>query len=49
MFERNSMHGNGTLDRSLFFDARDKNNPINDWSDNDCDTDLPAGAICGVE
>jgi Right handed beta helix region len=47
-FERNSMHGNGTLNPLLFFDARDNNDPINDWFDNDCDTDFPAGAICGV-
>ena len=54
-FDRNSMHANGwrtdtTLPRA---DARDLN-PVLDgmlqnvWIGNDCDTDLPAGMICGV-
>ena len=47
-FERNSMHGNGTFNPLLFFDARDNNNPINVWIGNECDTDFPAGAICGI-
>lgn len=47
-FEHNSMHGNGFLNPALFFDARDANNPINQWTGNDCATDSPAGAICGV-
>jgi parallel beta-helix repeat protein len=53
-FEQNSMHGNGTLNPQLFFDARDSN-PLQDngmlpnvWTGNDCDTDFPAGMICGV-
>jgi Right handed beta helix region len=47
-FERNSMHGNGTFNPLLFFDARDNNTPINVWTNNDCDTDFPTGAICGI-
>lgn len=42
LFEMNSMHGNA------LFDARDFNTPINVWIRNDCGTDFPAGAICGV-
>jgi Right handed beta helix region len=45
-FERNSMHGNGTLNPLMFFDARDNNNPINVWIDNDCERDSPAGLLC---
>jgi hypothetical protein len=46
-FKRNSMHGNGTRD------ARDLNPLVdgklpNDWIKNDCQTDDPAGAICGA-
>jgi hypothetical protein len=46
-FDQNSMHGNGS------FDARDANPLLNgelqnDWTGNECDTDLPAGMICGV-
>ena len=47
-FERNSMHGNGTLDPAVFFDARDLSWPNNIWVDNDCETDNQAGAICGA-
>jgi hypothetical protein len=49
------MHGNGwrsdtTLPRA---DARDLNPLVNGmlqnvWIGNDCDTDIPAGMICGV-
>jgi hypothetical protein len=46
-FEQNSMHGNGSVD------ARDANPLVNGmlqniWTGNDCDTDFPAGMICGV-
>jgi parallel beta-helix repeat protein len=46
-FDQNSMHGNGSVD------ARDANPLLsgalqNDWTGNDCDTDFPAGLICGV-
>jgi Tol biopolymer transport system component len=46
-FEQNSMHGNA------LFDARDANPRLNDvlqnvWTGNDCDTDFPAGLICGI-
>jgi nitrous oxidase accessory protein NosD len=46
-FEQNSMHGNALVD------ARDLNPLLNGmlqnaWIDNDCDTDIPAGMICGV-
>jgi Right handed beta helix region len=41
-FEQNSMHGNA------LFDANDLNTPLNVWTGNDCDTDFPAGMICGV-
>ena len=46
-FEHNSMHGNAVLD------ARDLNPLVNGmlpnvWIGNDCETDFPAGAICGV-
>jgi parallel beta-helix repeat protein len=54
-FEHNSMHGNGwrtdtTLPRA---DARDLNPLLNGvlqnvWIGNDCETDIPAGMICGV-
>jgi parallel beta-helix repeat protein len=47
-FVDNSMHGNGTSNPAAFFDAFDGNTPINTWTGNDCDTDYPAGAICGV-
>ena len=45
-FEQNSMHDNGT-------DARDLNPLVdgklpNDWINNDCVTDFPAGKICGA-
>jgi len=49
-FEHNSMHGNGTLgagaDARDFRPARERHAP--DWIDNDCDTDIPAGMLCGV-
>jgi parallel beta-helix repeat protein len=42
-FEQNSMHGNTIVD------ARDFNTPgANVWINNDCDTDIPTGTICGV-
>jgi Right handed beta helix region len=46
-FDQNSMHGNGSVD------ARDANPLLNgmlqnDWTGNDCNTDFPAGLICGV-
>jgi parallel beta-helix repeat protein len=44
----NSMHGNGAQNPLLFFDANDANFARNLWIDNDCDTDFPHGAICGV-
>jgi parallel beta-helix repeat protein len=50
-FERNSMHGNSTRPGPLpGADARDFNTPFpqNVWLSNDCDTDIPAGMICGV-
>jgi hypothetical protein len=51
-FEANSMHGNGFLNPTLFFDAHDLNPPINVWPNNfwignDCLTDNHGGAICG--
>jgi parallel beta-helix repeat protein len=49
-FEDNSMHGNGTISGTTApgADARDLNDPINVWINNECDTDIPADAICGV-
>jgi hypothetical protein len=49
-FEDNSMHDNGTASGTMApgADARDLNNPMNVWINNDCDTDIPAGTICGV-
>ena len=47
-FEHNSMHGNGTSNPTTFFDANDGNTPINVWIGNDCVSDFPHGAICGV-
>ena len=46
-FEQNAMHGNALVD------ARDLNPLLNGvlqnvWTGNDCDTDLPAGMICGI-
>jgi hypothetical protein len=29
-------------------DARDEDRPSNSWIANQCDTDFPAGTICGV-
>lgn len=43
----NTMHGNGTSNPLTFFDARDNNSPLNTWRDNHCDSDFPAGLICG--
>jgi len=54
-FEHNSMHGNASVPGASFpgADARDLNPLLNDmlqndWIGNDCDTDIPAGMICGV-
>lgn len=54
-FEHNSMHGNGSSAGASFpgADARDLNPLVNGtlqnvWIGNDCDTDIPAGMICGV-
>ena len=54
-FEHNSMHGNGSATGASFppADARDLNALLNGmlqnvWIGNDCDTDIPAGMICGV-
>jgi parallel beta-helix repeat protein len=41
-FEANQMRGNAV-------DARDDARPFNVWRGNECDTDIPAGTICGVE
>jgi hypothetical protein len=55
VFEQNSMHGNGSLSGTGApgADARDLNPLVNGvlqnvWTGNDCDTDIPAGMICGV-
>ena len=48
VFERNSMHGNGRDPAFSGVDARDDAWPLNRWINNDCDTDLPTGMICGV-
>jgi Periplasmic copper-binding protein (NosD) len=53
--EENSMHGNGWNENAIGprVDARE-DNPLldgalqNGWIDNDCDTDFPAGTICGL-
>jgi parallel beta-helix repeat protein len=42
LFETNQMFGNGV------FDARDDNRAANSWIANQCQTDFPAGTICGV-
>jgi hypothetical protein len=42
------MHGNGTFNPLVFFEARDSNPRINVWTHNDCDTNFPTGAICGI-
>ena len=45
------MHGNSTRPGPLpGADARDFNTPFPQyvWLSNDCDTDIPAGMICGV-
>jgi hypothetical protein len=54
-FEHNSMHGNGWRTDTMLprADARDLNPPLNGvrrnvWINNDCDTDIPAGMICGI-
>jgi Periplasmic copper-binding protein (NosD) len=54
-FEQNSMHGNGALSgtQAPGADARDLNPLLNGmlqnvWTGNNCDTDIPAGMICGV-
>ena len=55
-FEHNSMHGNASVPGASFpgADARDIDAWLtggvfqNIWIGNDCDTDLPAGMICGV-
>jgi len=54
-FEHNSMHGNGRSAGASFpgADARDLNPLLsgmlqNVWIGNDCDTDIPAGMICGI-
>jgi parallel beta-helix repeat protein len=49
-FEQNSMHGNEGFPNPPLpgADARDFNTPINAWSGNECDTDIPVGMICGV-
>jgi parallel beta-helix repeat protein len=54
-FERNSMHGNGWRSDTMLrrADARDLNPLLNGmlqnvWTGNSCDTDIPAGMICGV-
>jgi hypothetical protein len=36
------------LDEPAQLDARDLNTPLNTWINNDCETDSPAGAICGI-
>ena len=48
LIEHNAMHGNGTRPdvTPLGVDARDDNELLNDWIDNDCLTDSPLGAIC---
>jgi parallel beta-helix repeat protein len=43
LFEANSMSANGA------FDARDDNRATNTWIATDCETDSPAGTICGVD
>jgi parallel beta-helix repeat protein len=45
-FVGNEMHGNGSTMPGTA-DAHDDNDPINTWTDNVCETDIPAGAICG--
>jgi parallel beta-helix repeat protein len=55
-FEHNILHGNAFVGMGASFpaaDARDLdayvNGPFqNIWIDNDCDTDLPTGTICGA-
>jgi hypothetical protein len=54
LFESNSMHGNGSVPGASFpgADARDRDAYLtgsfhNVWIGNDCDTDIPAGMICG--
>jgi hypothetical protein len=52
-FEANEMLGNGRIDGTGGVDARDGNPLVdgmlqNTWIDNACDTDIPAGMICGV-
>lgn len=46
--EHNAMHGNRTSNPTTFFDANDGSTPINVWIANDCLSDFPQGAICGV-
>jgi parallel beta-helix repeat protein len=54
-FEHNSMHGNGWRTDTMLprADARDLNPLVNGmlqnvWIGNSCDTDIPAGMICGI-
>jgi hypothetical protein len=47
-FELNEIHGSGRI-ASTAVDARDDAWPSNVWRGNACETDVPAGAICGVE
>jgi len=45
-FAGNEMHGNASTIPGTA-DARDDNDPLNTWTDNVCETDIPDGAICG--
>ena len=54
-FVGNSMHGNGLATNEVpplltrpFADARDDSGPANDWTDNSCATDSPAGELCDM-
>jgi hypothetical protein len=47
-FELNQIHGSGRIVTTAV-DARDGAWPSNVWRGNACETDVPAGAICGVE